>query len=198
MGVAHPTELSTQLGILARRHEKYGLGSASKFASAADMSFESRVLGVRTTLKVTIKRSTMMVDFSRCIFCNPDESGENSFTLAREKMLAKTLIPLIATLMAIVLVSATMLRNEGSTESQVTPPWTQATVDNPTGSYRFTTNGWEETALWRIGGEESKVKFIDHVHPLAWMLFVVLAALGLAILVSDEESVKSLWPKKVQ
>lgn len=112
-------------------------------------------------------------------------------------MLAKTLIPLIATLMAIVLVGTTMLRNEESTTESFTPPWTQATLDNPTGSYRFTNNGWEDSAFWRIGGEESKVQFIDHIHPFVWMLFVVLAALGLAILFSDEESVKSLWARKV-
>lgn len=111
-------------------------------------------------------------------------------------MLTRTFIPLIAALMAIMLVSTTMLRDEGSIAT-VTPPWTQATADNPTGSYRFTTNGWEDTALWRIGGEESKVQFIDHVHPFVWMLFVVLTALGLAIMFSDEESVKSLWGRKV-
>jgi len=128
---------------------------------------------------------------------NPNESGIKPITFGVQKMLTKTLIPLVATLMAIALVGTTMLRDNGTTES-VAPPWTQATAENPTGSYRFTTNGWEDTASWRIGGEESKVQFIDHVHPFVWMLFVVFAALGLAILFSDEESVKSLWARKVQ
>jgi len=113
-------------------------------------------------------------------------------------MFSKTFIPLIATLMAIVLVGGgLLLRYDESKNAQIaSPPWTMATAENPTGSYRFTVNGWEETASWRINGEESKVKFIDQVHPLTWMLFVILAALGLAILSSDEESVKSLWPMK--
>lgn len=113
-------------------------------------------------------------------------------------MSSKTVIPLIATLMALVLVGgAFLLRYDENTNTRIAaPPWTKATAENPTGSYRFTVNGWEESASWRINGEEAKVKFIDQVHPLAWMLFVVLSALGLAILASDEESVKSLWPMK--
>jgi len=78
---------------------------------------------------------------------------------------------------------------------KVAPPWTKATSENPTGSYRYTVNGWEDTALWRIEGEESKVQFIDHIHPVVWMLVVVLSASGLAVLASDEESVRRLWSK---
>jgi len=75
------------------------------------------------------------------------------------------------------------------------PPWMKATSENPTGSYRYTVNGWEDTVNWRIEGEESKVKFIDHVHPVVWMFVVVLSASGLAVLASDEESVRRLWSK---
>lgn len=114
-------------------------------------------------------------------------------------MFERILIPLIATLMAMTLIGVTLLRDNESSNSQAAgPPWTQATADNPAGSYRFTSNGWQETASWRISGEETKVKFVDQVHPLIWMLLVVLVALGLAILASDEESVRSLWSPKIQ
>lgn len=128
------------------------------------------------------------------------QSGGSPTTIVKPgHMFERILIPLIATLMATTLVGLTLLRDNGSSNYKATqPPWTQATADNPTGSYRFTTNGWEESASWRIGGEEGKVKFIDQVHPLTWMLLVVLLALGLAILASDEETVKSLWSPKIQ
>ena len=114
-------------------------------------------------------------------------------------MLERILIPLIATLMATTLIGLMLLRDNDSSNSQVVgPPWTQATAEDPTGSYRYTANGWVDTASWRIGGEETKIKFVDQVHPLTWMLLVVLLALGLAILASDEESVKSLWSPKIQ
>lgn len=74
-------------------------------------------------------------------------------------------------------------------------PWTNASSENPSGGYRYTANGWENTVHWRIGGEEAKVKFIDNIHPAVWMLVVVLAASGLAILASDEDSVQRLWSK---
>jgi len=110
-------------------------------------------------------------------------------------MFERTLIPLVATLMAAALTVVVLTRTgEPPVIDVPAPPWTRATVENPTGSYRFTTNGWEETANWRINGEESRVKFIDHVHPLTWMLFVILLACGLAILVSDEEHVRRLLP----
>lgn len=75
-------------------------------------------------------------------------------------------------------------------------PWANATSENPTGGYRFTSNGWENTVHWRVGREEAKVKFVDRIHPVVWMIGVVLAASGLAVLASDEESVKSLWSRK--
>ena len=75
------------------------------------------------------------------------------------------------------------------------PPWTQATKKNPSGSFRYTVNGWEDAALWRIDGEEAKVQFIDKIHPLVWMLIVVLSASGLAVMASDEKHVRRLWSK---
>ncbi|QEG20183.1 hypothetical protein [Mariniblastus fucicola] len=112
-------------------------------------------------------------------------------------MIERIFIPFVATLMAIVLISMSLIRSDdpASRQPASSPPWTKATAENPTGSYRFTVNGWEDTVHWRIDGEETKVEFIDNIHPLIMMLLVVLVAFGLAILASDEESIKSLWPK---
>jgi hypothetical protein len=112
-------------------------------------------------------------------------------------MFERIFIPLFATLMAIALVSTTLVDNDTPTRSaqSTTAPWTQVTATDPTGSFRFTKNGWEDTTHWRIGGEESKVEFIDNIHPLTWTLIVILAAIGLAILASDEKSVRRLWSK---
>jgi len=110
-------------------------------------------------------------------------------------MFDRILVPLIATLMAAGLIGGMLLNDKSSTVQISPPPWTQATASNPTGSYRFTVNGWEDSSSWRLRGDEAKVKFIDNIHPLVWMLFVVLVALGLAILVSDEDSLKRLRPK---
>jgi hypothetical protein len=109
-------------------------------------------------------------------------------------MFERILIPFIATLMAIgLMASGLLLNNDTSPGTPSTPPWMQATAENPTGSYRFTVNGWEDTARWRIKGDEAKVKFIDQIHPLVLMLMVVLVAVGLAIVASDEQSVRQLF-----
>ena len=79
--------------------------------------------------------------------------------------------------------------------ASIVPPWTGANEGNPAGSFRYTINGWEDAALWRIEGEEAKVKFIDNIHPLVWMLLVVLLACGLAVMASDEKHVQRLWSK---
>ena len=97
--------------------------------------------------------------------------------------------------MAIALVSTSLFCTDKISGIAPTAPWVQATADNPTGSYRFTTNGWEDSSNWRINGEETKVKFIDNIHPLIWTLIVVLVAFGLAILVSDDKNVERLWSK---
>ncbi len=115
-------------------------------------------------------------------------------------MFERTLIPFFATVMAIAIASSSFVLtdapfSDGSATEVSLAPWTQATAENPTGSFRFTKNGWENTTRWRINGEEAKVKFIDNIHPLIWTLIVVLVAFGLAILASDEESVRRLWPK---
>jgi len=108
-------------------------------------------------------------------------------------MFERILIPIFATMLAIAIITVGVLRKDDPVAVNVSsPPWTQATVDNPTGSYRFTVNGWEDTAHWRINGEESKVKFIDQIHPVVWMLFVVSLASGMAVLASNEENVKRL------
>ena len=108
-------------------------------------------------------------------------------------MFERILIPIFATMLATAIIAVDILRTGDPVEIKVpSPPWTQATADNPTGSYRFTVNGWEESALWRINGEEAKVKFIDKIHPVVWMLFVVSLATGMAVLASDEENVKRL------
>jgi hypothetical protein len=88
-----------------------------------------------------------------------------------------------------------MANADESAKSPSDSPWASASAENPSGGYRFTANGWENTVHWRLKSDEAKVKFIDHVHPVIWMLVVVLAASGLAVLASDEESVKSLWSK---
>jgi hypothetical protein len=113
-------------------------------------------------------------------------------------MFERIFIPLFATLMAIALVSTTLIENDAPSRSaQPAPaaPWTQVTATNPTGSFRFTKNGWEDTTHWRIGGDEAKVEFIDNIHPLTWTLIVILAAIGLAIFASDEKSVRRLWSR---
>ncbi len=97
--------------------------------------------------------------------------------------------------MAIAMVSTCLFHTDAPSESIPTAPWTEATAENPTGSYRFTANGWEDSTNWRINGEETKVKFVDHIHPLIWSLIVILVAFGLAILVSDDKSVERLWSK---
>lgn len=108
-------------------------------------------------------------------------------------MYERILIPIFATMMAIAMIAFGLLRADDPMHSDVPLlPWTQATADNPTGSYRFTVNGWEETTHWRINGDESKAKFIDQIHPLVWTLFVVLLAFGMAVLVSDEKNVQRL------
>ena len=116
-------------------------------------------------------------------------------------MFDRTLIPFLATMMAIAMVVTCLIRVESPNgdESRFAPaPWTQATTANPTGSYRFTTNGWEDTTHWRLQGEEAKVKFVDKIHPLVFALIVVLVAFGLAVLASDEKNVERLWPGKVE
>lgn len=73
------------------------------------------------------------------------------------------------------------------------PPWTTSSAENPAGSYRQTSEGWVDTSHWRIRGDEGKVRFIDHIHPVVWMLLVVALSSGLAVLASDEESVSQIW-----
>lgn len=78
--------------------------------------------------------------------------------------------------------------------AQPVAPWTMTESSNPTAAYRFTNNGWEDSTSWRINGEEAKAKFIDQIHPLVWSVLIILVVYALAILVSDEEQLRRLWP----
>lgn len=110
-------------------------------------------------------------------------------------MLERILLPIIALLMAVGLINHSLIQSDAAPSHAALPsaPWATATPNNPTSTYRHTNKGWEDSTRWRINGEESKVQFIDNVHPLVWSLMLVLVVYGLAILVSDEKHVRRLW-----
>ncbi len=109
-------------------------------------------------------------------------------------MFRQSFIQLTVCLFAL-LISANTVYADNPSSAVVTPPWMQSIAENPAGSYRQTVNGWVDTSHWRVDRDEGKVRFIKNIHPVIWMLIVVLMASGLAVLASDEESVMELWKR---
>lgn len=72
-------------------------------------------------------------------------------------------------------------------------PWTVTDSANPTATFRFTSQGWQDSTAWRSDGEEAKITFIDQIHPLVWSLLIILVVYGLAILTSDEKQLRRFW-----
>lgn len=107
-------------------------------------------------------------------------------------MFSRTLFLLIPCLIAL-LQCVSDVRADDPSAASASMPWTSSYAENPAGSYRHTVDGWVDTSHWRIRGDEGKVRFIDHIHPVVWMLLVVFLASGLAILASDDESFSQIW-----
>ena len=60
------------------------------------------------------------------------------------------------------------------------PPWINPSGE-PTSTWRQTADGWQDTSEWRVGKEESRVKFIDEIHPTVVAGLILLLCLGVGL-----------------
>lgn len=58
---------------------------------------------------------------------------------------------------------------------------------DPMLNFRQTSDGWQDSANWRLTREESRVRAIDSFHPLLWTVLVLIAVLIAMVLSTGEE-----------
>lgn len=105
------------------------------------------------------------------------------------------LIPLFFTFLLVIVAGASMYLQTG--DSEPVAPWTLATAENPTGSYRYTSEGWQDSTQWQIQLAKSAQtqSLAKRIHPLYVAALVLLLALGSATLVSNEKEVSRVWSR---
>jgi len=95
-------------------------------------------------------------------------------------MFDRLIVPLLATSLGMLISMGGMWALGDPGDPSPEAPWLSESGE-PTAAWRYTADGWQDSSAWRVGENESRIKFIDQIHPTVVAGLVLLLCVGVGL-----------------